>query len=44
MAAAPLALGVNVMLTAPSLYGRLVPTFVAVPIVGGNGAKKSFAD
>ena len=36
--------GVNVTDTAPLLYGLAVPTSVAVPIVGANGARKSFAD
>jgi len=35
--------GVNVIVTAPLSYGRLVPTFVAVPIIGAYGAKKSLA-
>ena len=36
--------GVKVIVTAPSLCGLPVPTSVAVPIVGGYGAKKSFDD
>ena len=33
----------NVTSARPSLYGRFVPTFVAVPIVGAYGARKSLA-
>ena len=44
VAAAPSELGVNVTVTAPLSNGLFVPTFVAVPIVGANGARKSFAD
>jgi hypothetical protein len=44
VAGAPSVLAVKVTVTAPLLYGRLVPTFVAVPIVGASGARKSFAD
>ena len=32
----------NVTTAAPLLNGRPVPTFVAVPIIGFNGSKKSF--
>jgi hypothetical protein len=32
----------NVTTAAPLLNGLLVPTFVAVPITGFNGSKKSF--
>ena len=32
----------NVTTAAPLLNGLLVPTFVAVPIIGFNGSKKSF--
>ena len=44
VAAAPEAFGVNATVAAPLLYARPVPTFVAVPIVGALGCKKSFAD
>jgi len=33
---------VNETVTAPLLNARLVPTFVALVIVGFNGSKKSF--
>ncbi len=32
----------NVTTAAPLLNARPVPTFVAVPIIGFNGSKKSF--
>jgi hypothetical protein len=35
--------GVNVISARPLLNGRFAPTFVAVPIVGAYGIKKSFA-
>lgn len=41
--AAFLGSAVNVILACPLLYDRFVPTFVAVPIVGAYGAKKSLA-
>jgi hypothetical protein len=42
VAAAPDAAAVNVTVAEPLLYARLVPTLVAVPIVGALGLRKDF--
>jgi hypothetical protein len=36
--------GVNETVAAPLLYGRLVPTLVAVPIVGTGGTSSASSD